>query len=151
MRNYLGRTIGLTAKLVRAEFDAELTAAGGSFTAWVVLQHAMSEQPLSQRALAEGLGIAAPSLVRQLDRLEADGLIERLPDPSDRRILRVSITARGGALLAALTEIAERDESECRSLLTQEELRALESGLAKLRAFYSQRAERRRNYDARAA
>ncbi|MFD0387503.1 MarR family winged helix-turn-helix transcriptional regulator [Tistrella bauzanensis] len=44
-----------------------------------------TSRPLTQRELADRLAIEAPTLVRLLDRLEADGLVERRPDGQDRR------------------------------------------------------------------
>lgn len=56
-----------------------------------------------QGVLAEQLGIEGPSLVRQLDQLQAAGLVERRDDPTDRRAKCLYLT-KSGHDFAALTE-----------------------------------------------
>jgi DNA-binding MarR family transcriptional regulator len=51
--------------------------------------------------LAEREQVAPPTVTKVVARLEADGLIERRADGSDRRISRVTTTPEGDALLAA--------------------------------------------------
>ncbi|MCW7941251.1 MarR family transcriptional regulator [Streptomyces hygroscopicus] len=60
---------------------------------------------LNLTALAETLGIALPAASRLCDRLEAAGLLERVPHPRDRRELQLRVTAHGRR---ALAEVAER-------------------------------------------
>jgi DNA-binding MarR family transcriptional regulator len=57
---------------------------------------------LSQRALAERLGILPSRLVMVVDELEARGLAERRDDPADRRSYAVHLTERGRAALQAV-------------------------------------------------
>ena len=49
--------------------------------------------------LAEAEQVRPPSITRIVRNLEADGLVEREPDPADRRIVRVRATDRGRAVL----------------------------------------------------
>src|SRR2546429_7273522 len=120
----LGRKLALAAKATRAEFDARLGEVGGSLTAFIVLRLA-SEAPggleLSQRQLAERMGVEAPTMVRHLDRLEREGLIERRRDARDRRVTRITVTPAGHRLLEALRKVADAMETEVRSLLTPAE------------------------------
>lgn len=60
------------------------------------------EGALTCGEIAERLVSPGPDVTRLLDRLEARGLIERLRDPGDRRVVRARITRAGRALLAAL-------------------------------------------------
>jgi DNA-binding MarR family transcriptional regulator len=43
--------------------------------------------------------VRPPSITRVVRNLEADGLVEREPDPADRRIVRVRATDRGRRIL----------------------------------------------------
>lgn len=54
---------------------------------------------LRQNVLAEHAGMEGPSLVRILDELQAEGLITRVPDPSDRRANLINLTESGAARL----------------------------------------------------
>ncbi len=62
----------------------------------------------SMRAMGERLSCDASFMTGMVDRLEEDGLIERRPDPSDRRVTLIALTAAGaklrGRALAALHE-----------------------------------------------
>jgi MarR family transcriptional regulator for hemolysin len=50
---------------------------------------------LRQNAVADELGVEGPTLVRLLDRLVEDGLVERREDPDDRRAKIVQLTPAG--------------------------------------------------------
>lgn len=56
--------------------------------------------PLTLGALAECERVAPPSITKIAAKLEADGLIERTADPSDRRVHLVATTKAGRALIA---------------------------------------------------
>ncbi|GAA5193626.1 hypothetical protein GCM10023322_56090 [Rugosimonospora acidiphila] len=68
----------------------------------------------SQLALANQLDFDRTAMTYLLDELEAAGLVERRPDPSDRRVRQVLITDSGSA---ALTEYSGRVREEQRRLL----------------------------------
>ncbi|GAT34575.1 MarR family transcriptional regulator, transcriptional regulator for hemolysin [Terrimicrobium sacchariphilum] len=53
------------------------------------------EGQIRQGALVEELGLEGPSLVRVIDMLEADGLLRREEDPTDRRAKLLSLTEAG--------------------------------------------------------
>lgn len=57
-----------------------------------------------QNTLADAVGIEGASLVRLLDELQANGLITREPDPSDRRANAVNLTESGWALVGEVNE-----------------------------------------------
>jgi DNA-binding MarR family transcriptional regulator len=53
--------------------------------------------PLRLSELAERMGITAPTASRAVDGLVELGLLERLPDPADRRAVSIDVTAPGRA------------------------------------------------------
>ncbi|MFF1449954.1 MarR family winged helix-turn-helix transcriptional regulator [Streptomyces sp. NPDC058274] len=84
---------------------------------------------LNLTALAEILGIALPAASRLCDRLEAAGLLERVPHPGNRRELQLLLTPQGRLVL---TEIAERRSLSLASVLaamSPAQRVSLESGL----------------------
>ena len=113
----LGKSLANTFKALREYMDARMAEHGGSMATWLVLHHAFEAPDLSQSHLAARLDIEAPTLVRHLDRLEADGLLERRRDPSDRRVLRVRLTAAGQEAETRLRSIAAEVNAELRELL----------------------------------
>ncbi|MEN2978137.1 MarR family transcriptional regulator [Tistrella bauzanensis] len=85
-RARLGWTVARLARSWRSVLDARLAPHGLTQSRWRVLNVvSTTSRPLTQRELADRLAIEAPTLVRLLDRLEADGLVERRPDGQDRR------------------------------------------------------------------
>ena len=62
------------------------------------------DRPLPMRELARGLHCDASTVTGIVDRLEATGLVERRPDPTDRRVRAVVITRRGVSVRAQLFE-----------------------------------------------
>jgi MarR family transcriptional regulator for hemolysin len=70
----------------RAEIDRRLNDLGLSQARWLVLLHLGRFDHLpTQRELAKSVGVEGPTLARLLDSLEAQGLVERLAVPEDRR------------------------------------------------------------------
>jgi MarR family transcriptional regulator for hemolysin len=137
----------MAAKATRAEFDARLAEVGGSLTAFVVLRLA-DEAPggleLSQRQLAERMGVEAPTMVRHLDRLEKEGLIERRRDAWDRRVTRITVTPAGSRRLGVLRKVADAMDVEILTLLGPETYRVLGSALDRLQEHMTQLAGERK-------
>ena len=128
----LGRDLVLLAKAMRARLESRLANAGASLPAWGVLSCAIEEEGLSQRQLAERMGIEAATLTRHLDRLEADGLITRRRDGEDRRILRVFPSPAARSLHARMAAVAISLDADLTAGLSDEELADLRRLLARL-------------------
>ena len=58
-----------------------------------------AEHPLTLGELAEAEQVRPPTISRLVKELEAEGLVERLPDPGDRRVQRLRATDEGRRLL----------------------------------------------------
>jgi len=145
----LGRQLAMAAKATRAEFDARLAEVGGSLTAFVVLRladEAAGGLELSQRQLAERMGVEAPTMVRHLDRLEKEGLIERRRDARDRRVTRITVTPAGSQRLAVLRKVADAMDVEILTLLGPETYRGLASALDQLQEHMTQLAGERKSH-----
>lgn len=83
--------------------DIGLTAAQAG-----VLFSIPAEGGAGVNAVAEALGLAQSAASVLVQRLEQAGLAERQPDPSDRRAVRLTLTARGRSLRAKAAERAQR-------------------------------------------
>ncbi|MGN6215744.1 MAG: MarR family winged helix-turn-helix transcriptional regulator [Solirubrobacterales bacterium] len=66
----------------------------------------------SQQAIAAGVGIPPSRMVALVDELEQRGLVERRPDPKDRRVRALFLTAEGRRCLARGRKIAKQHEEE---------------------------------------
>src|SRR3982074_562940 len=86
----------------RGYVPAALADVPGGPRGYQVIAAAARSDVNSQLALAHHLGVDRTVMTYLLDDLEAAGLIERQPDPADRRARRVIVTAQGPKLLATL-------------------------------------------------
>jgi MarR family transcriptional regulator for hemolysin len=95
------------ARLQKTFVDQRARQYGMTRAQWAVLFRLDRSEGLKQSELAELLDLQPISLTRLLDRLAENGLIERRPDPNDRRANRLFLTPAARPLLERLTELGE--------------------------------------------
>jgi len=88
-----------SSRLLRNYIDHRAKERGTTRAQWIVLFRLRKQEGLSQVDLAEVLELQPISLVRLLDRLVEQGLLERRHDPKDRRANRLHLTAKGRQLV----------------------------------------------------
>ena len=93
----------------------------------------LAETPLSLSGLAEALGVDAPYATLIVDTLEERGLVERHPDPADRRRKQVELTPAGREAAARMLSIT-REPPPGFSALSPAELDTLEELVGKIMA-----------------
>ena len=76
------------------------------------LAHLEKNEGVSQARLAELIDVDAMTMVRILDRMEADSVIERRPDPADRRARRLYLTQKSKPILETIWRLAEATRAE---------------------------------------
>ena len=69
---------------------------------YAALQTVGNHPGIDQRTLARTIGLDTSTIAGVIDRLEARGLMQRNASAQDRRVRLLTLTAAGGALLAAL-------------------------------------------------
>lgn len=87
---------------------------------------------ISQSALARALGVERSTMVAVLDELERRGLAKRRRSPHDRRSHALELTAKGGALLAAVKPKVRRHEKRIAGDLDRAEIQSLISLLRRI-------------------
>jgi len=95
------------ARLLREQFNARASAFDLTQAQGRALMHLKRNEGVNQTSLANLLDIQPITLLRQLDKLELKGLIERRADAKDRRMQRLHLTAAGDALIEQLTEVGQ--------------------------------------------
>jgi MarR family transcriptional regulator, transcriptional regulator for hemolysin len=96
-----------TARGWRLLIDKQLKHLGIGQAGWMTIAMiAKSADAMSQRALADLVGVEGPSMVSMLDRLEREGLVTRAPSPTDRRVKLVHLTEAGTTLYQQVREQA---------------------------------------------
>ncbi|MDE2435927.1 MAG: MarR family transcriptional regulator [Sphingomonadales bacterium] len=83
-----------TARLLRRAFDARVGQLGMTSTQARLLLTLSHSEGENQVAYAERLEVEPITLCRLIDRMADSDLIERRPDPADRRAWRIHLTAR---------------------------------------------------------
>lgn len=91
----LGWALGAVFRAYVKSAEAVVADLPGGPRGYQVLAAAARDLPGSQLALAQQLGIDRTVMTYLLDDLERAGLVERRPDPADRRARRVTATERG--------------------------------------------------------
>jgi DNA-binding MarR family transcriptional regulator len=99
--------IGETAHALRKAFDRRAGGLGVTRAQWKVLFRLDRKPGLRQIELADMLDIEPITLSRIVDKLEESELVERRPDPSDRRAWRLHVTAKARPLIAKLRAVAD--------------------------------------------
>ena len=119
----LQRTAALLLRAVARELEThDLTPA--QYNALRILRGAGPEA-LTCGEIGERLVSPGPDVTRLLDRLEKQGLIQRLRDEQDRRVVRARITERGNALLEELDRPVDRVLRDLLGPLGEGDLRRL--------------------------
>jgi MarR family transcriptional regulator, transcriptional regulator for hemolysin len=101
-----------SSRLLRNYIDNRAKQRGSTRAQWIVLFRLRQQEGLSQVDLADVLELQPISLVRLLDRLVEHGLLERRPDPKDRRANRLFLTRSGRQLVDDLDGLRDRIASD---------------------------------------
>ncbi|GAA1298588.1 MarR family winged helix-turn-helix transcriptional regulator [Pseudonocardia xinjiangensis] len=108
----LGWALGAVMRsYLRAAHDAVGAVPGGP-RGYQVLSMAFRGEQRSQLALAQHLGVDRTVMTYLLDDLESAGLVERRPDPADRRARRIVLTDAGTEKLCDLERRLRAAEDE---------------------------------------
>ncbi len=107
----LGLLIHDVARLLRSRIDQQAQAIGLTSAQWRVLSSVAraemrNEEPLNQATLADQMDMEPITLSRLIDRMEHANLIERRPDPGDRRAHRLYLTENARPLVAKFRAVA---------------------------------------------
>lgn len=109
----LGLLVARLARLWRRRADQALLAHGLSeATSHPLLILSRRGKCIRQGELANEMGIEGPSLVRLIDLLQAEGLVERRGDPTDRRAKMLHVTPLGETKVAEINRVLQRLRAE---------------------------------------
>ena len=133
-RHDFTQAITMVARRWRTRLDERLKPMDMSIARWGAL-YWLGQQTdgVSQAALADLAGVEPPTLVRVIDQLEAQGLVERKVSAMDRRVNLLRLTEAARPLVTEIEAEAEKMRVEMFGDLTFEEYEAVMAVMGKLR------------------
>ncbi|HEY3763810.1 MAG TPA: MarR family transcriptional regulator [Gaiellales bacterium] len=130
----IGLRLTRTARAVSQAFERAMAAEGGSAATWQVLLLVRSQRWDAQSRMAEAMGITGATLTHHLNALEAQGLVTRSRDETNRRVQHVELTDAGAEVFDRLRRVAVRHDARLRSRLAGDDADRLAELLGKLEA-----------------
>ena len=117
------RLLHLAAQAWRLAIDRRLKESGLSMNSWLAVATLASEsEPMTQKALAQVLGLEEASVVPLVDRLVAQQLVERSQPEEDRRKRLLLVTEQGNALFNKVKVETDRLRGELLADIDRDEL-----------------------------
>lgn len=135
----LGFLVSDVSRLMRRDFDRRARTIGLTRSQWSVLSHLSRCEGTKQAGLAEILEVTPITVARLIDRLEADGWVERRSHPCDRRARTLYLTDKGHQILAGLRELGQQTRERALTGLTDYDRERLVALLARVRCNLSDR------------
>lgn len=107
--NSVGFIVNNTAKSFQKALDLDLRKnVGVTLSQWKVVGILAFQPGLTQKEIADKVGIEGATLVPVIDKMEREGLLRRKPDSKDRRVNRIYLTSKADALWESMVECALR-------------------------------------------
>jgi DNA-binding MarR family transcriptional regulator len=139
MDDNIGTLMAQVSRLMRRAFDQKARTVGVTRPQWQVLALLSRNQGINQGGLAELLEVEPITLGRMIDRLQDSQMVERRPDPSDRRAWRLHLTPKGEEQIVELRPFADETIEASLEGITPAERALLMAVLDRMRANLSRR------------
>jgi MarR family transcriptional regulator for hemolysin len=133
-KDTIGFLLNDAARLMRKDFERRTRSLGLTRAQWQTLFHLQRNEGCNQVTLADLLEVEPITLARVIDKLEASGLVERRPDPSDRRARLLFLGERAHPLLEQLRALGAETREIALAGISDEERTQLMTLLTKMRA-----------------
>jgi MarR family transcriptional regulator for hemolysin len=137
LRRGIGLKMAVLARQMRQRFDQRVEEMGVTRAKYILIATVANNPGCTQREIAAKLEMSDVTAGRMIDRVCADGLIERQENPQDRRAYRVCLTDAAQPVLKKLAAAASAYEEEMFSSMDQAELETLNALLDKLASHIS--------------
>ena len=125
-RRSVSLKLAIVARRLRLKYDQRVEEGGLTRAQWSVLAVVSRKPGATQRTLANLLFVTDVTAGRMVDRLCADGYLERRENPEDRRAYRVYLTDKARPVMARLSKLSTQFEEEVFANFSDEDLARLE-------------------------
>jgi MarR family transcriptional regulator for hemolysin len=134
----LGFLLHDVARLLKKRFEQNSHGSGLTRSQWQVLTYLVQNEGINQTRLAELIEIEPITLGRIVDKLEAMGLIERHPHPTDRRTWLLHLMPTARPKLEQVRDLGEVIRSEALAGVSEDDRQHLLKTLQALKANLTQ-------------
>ena len=121
MDGTIGNLMTQVSRLLRRSFDERAKGMGVTRAQWQVLGLLIEHGGIKQGGLAELLEVEPITAGRMVDRMQEQNLLERRPDPADRRAWRIHLTPRGQELVERMRPYAHQTYEEALDNVPEED------------------------------
>ena len=129
----VGFIVNATAKTFQKVLDSELRKnVGVTISQWRVISTLVLHRGLTQKEIADKVGIEGATLVPVIDKMEKEGLLKRKPDSKDRRVNRIYLTPKANSLWNSMIECALRIRKVSTKDIPEDQLKATFETLRKI-------------------
>ena len=138
------------ARLLRVDADKRARSHGMTRAQWGILVWLERQPGISQKELAELLEVEPITVARLVDRLERRGMVERRPDPRDRRIWRLHLLLPAHLVLREINQQRSEIAATLTSGIDEDNLTIMIEALVRMKATLTRDSHLgRRSTDAR--
>ncbi len=130
----LGFLVADVNRLLRRAFQKRLQSSALTLAQARALIYVSRHEGIRQVELAELLDVQPITLTRLIDQLESSQLVERRPDPTDRRAFRVFATSAAGAHLEAIDTVISEILSDATAGISTAATARTKDALTQMRA-----------------
>lgn len=95
INDYLAHLVAQANK----RLNKQLSESGVPLDQWRILRTLSEADGMTMRALADAVSLNRPTMTKIVDKLVAEALVYRVPDPGDRRKVRIFLSDKGKAVL----------------------------------------------------
>lgn len=129
-----GALISDLSRLLRRNFNRHIRDSGITQSQWQALAFLRRWEGINQATLADLMEVQPISLARLVDRMEASGWVERRPDPTDRRAVRLFLCEKAQPLLTEMRKSWLEFQAHALAGIDEAELQQTLTTLAKIKA-----------------
>ena len=117
---------------IDSQYRQYLNGIGLTVVEWYVLRALFEQDGQHASELAHAVGRAATSFTPNLDKLQSKGLIERKPDPNDRRAVRIFLTDKAKSKQDKILQKARTLDDRFASMIDEDQFQVFQDVLATL-------------------
>lgn len=125
-------TMMSTARDIRIAYDQCFEPLGLNLSQASLIGYVNQNGPMTQTQLAAALVLGRAATGSLVDQLEKRGLVQRVPDPDDRRVWMVENTEAGSEMAVAVVEVDRQLRTRLRNGISPAERRQLADLLLKM-------------------